>query len=402
VNDNVIMLRFGEFMLKKRNRYRFENQIVQQLKRVLRHLPKAELRTEIYGRMYIDLNGESYEEAKTALGKVFGLLSFSPATKVASELPAIQEAALHQMQKLPAKPSTFKVSLRRVNKQFPFDTYKTLDLIGEHVLDHFPGLKVDLHQPEVDLHVEIRDQDSFVFSESVSGPGGFPFGSSGRAMLMLSGGIDSPVAGWLAMKRGLRIEAVHFHSYPFTSERAKQKVIELTRTLSGYAGAIHLHLVPFTPIQTRLKESCRENLLITVMRRAMFRITELLAEKREALAIVTGESLGQVASQTLPNMNVIGRAATLPVIRPLVTMDKQEIIPIAEKINTFAISILPYEDCCTLFVPESPSTNPSLKAVERQEMWMEDWLPDAIRTAVEQTETMLVKFEDKREEDQLL
>jgi thiamine biosynthesis protein ThiI len=269
------------------------------------------------------------------------------------------------------------------------------------VLQHFDGLKVDVHNPEVDLRVEVRHQESFVYSESVPGPGGFPLGSNGRAMLMLSGGIDSPVAGWFAMKRGLRVEAVHFHSYPYTSERAKQKVIDLTRVLADYAGSIHLHLVPFTDIQTRLKESCRENLIITLMRRAMYRITEQLADKREALAIVTGESLGQVASQTLANMNVIGRVATLPVIRPLVTMDKLEIIPIAEKINTFPISILPYEDCCTLFVPKSPSTNPSLKVVERQEQWMEEWLPEAIRAAVAGTETMLIKPDDKSEEDRL-
>lgn len=401
MRTDIILLRFGEFMLKGRNRIRFENQIVQQIKRVLKPLAKAALRKESYGRMYVELNGESYSEAAELLGKVFGLLSFSPAIKTVPEMAALEEAALLAMTRLPKRPETFKVSVRRVNKQFPHETFELHRLLGGHVLKHFDGLKVDVHNPEVDLRVEVRHQESFVYSESVPGPGGFPLGSNGRAMLMLSGGIDSPVAGWFAMKRGLRIEAVHFHSYPYTSERAKQKVIDLTRVLADYAGSIHLHLVPFTDIQTRLKESCRENLIITLMRRAMYRITEQLADKREALAIVTGESLGQVASQTLANMSVIGRVATLPVIRPLVTMDKLEIIPIAEKINTFPISILPYEDCCTLFVPKSPSTNPSLKVVERQEQWMEEWLPEAIRVAVAGTETMLIKPDDKSEEDRL-
>ncbi|WP_281272183.1 tRNA uracil 4-sulfurtransferase ThiI [Paenibacillus flagellatus] len=400
--NDVILLRFGELMLKGRNRARFENQIVQQIKRVLKPLPNAVLRTESYGRMYVELNGERFEAAAKALEKVFGLLSFSPAIKTESALEPIREAALRAMSRLPVKPETFKVSVKRVDKQFPHDTFEMHRLVGGHVLQHVEGLKVDVHDPDVELRIEIRQNETFVYSESVPGPGGFPLGSNGKAMLMLSGGIDSPVAGWFAMKRGLRIEAVHFHSYPYTSERAKQKVIDLTRVLSDYAGSIMLHLVPFTDIQTRLKETCRENLLITLMRRAMFRITEQLAEKREALAIVTGESLGQVASQTLASMNVIGRAATLPVLRPLVMMDKIDIMTIAEKLETFPISILPYEDCCTLFVPKSPSTNPSLKVVERQEEWMEDWLPEAIRQAVDKTETMWIKPDDKSSEEDRL
>ncbi|GAA3403850.1 tRNA uracil 4-sulfurtransferase ThiI [Paenibacillus hodogayensis] len=400
MKTDVILLRFGEIMLKGRNRARFENQMIQQIKRVLRPLPRAELLKESHGRMYVQLNGEDYEEAAVALGKVFGLSSFSPTVKAASELSALQNAVLQEMERQPAKPGTFKVSVRRVNKEFPYDTYEMHRLLGGHVLEHYPEIRVDVHDPEVELFVEIRNHESFVYSQKRPGPGGFPLGSNGKAMLMLSGGIDSPVAGWYAMKRGLRIEAVHFHSYPYTSERAKQKVVDLTRALADYAGSIHLHLVPFTEIQTRLKESCRDNLIITLMRRAMFRITEQIAHKRDALAIVTGESLGQVASQTLANMNVIGRAATLPVLRPLVMMDKQEIIPVAEQINTFNLSILPYEDCCTLFVPDSPSTNPSLKVVERQEQWM-DWLPEAIREAVEKTELVLIKPDDKTDEDRL-
>lgn len=402
MSTKVILLRFGELMLKGRNRSRFENQIVQQIKRVLRGTPEAELNTELYGRMYITLNGADEQAVIGALEGVFGLVSFSTALKTAPELAAIKEAALAVLDRLPEKPQTFKISVRRVNKQFPHETFELNRLLGGYVLEHREWLSVDVHEPDAELKVEIRHEEAFVFSGSIPGPGGFPLGSNGRAMLMLSGGIDSPVAGWLAMRRGLRIEAVHFHSYPYTSERARQKVIDLTRVLAQSAGSIHLHLVPFTEIQTKLKENCRENLLITLMRRAMYRITEQLAEKRRALAIVTGESLGQVASQTLASMNVIGRAATLPIIRPLVAMDKVEIIPIAEKLETYPISILPFEDCCTLFVPKNPSTNPSVAAVERQEHYMEEWLPQAIEAAVAGTELLLIKPEEPSDLDRLL
>ncbi|MDF2661819.1 MAG: thiI [Paenibacillus sp.] len=400
MNTEVILLRFGELMLKGRNRNRFENQIVQQIKRVLKPLGRAVVRTESYGRMYVELNGESHADVERELSKVFGLHSFSRAIKTAPDLMEIRAAARIVMDRLERVPETFRVTVRRVNKQFPHDTFEMHQLLGGYLLESYEGLKVDVHEPQVNVHVEIRHQEAFVYIGTLPGPGGFPLGSNGKAMLMLSGGIDSPVAGWFAMKRGLRIEAVHFHSYPYTSERAKQKVIDLTSVLAEYAGSIMIHMVPFTEIQTRLKESCRENLLITMMRRVMFRITEQLAEQREALAIVTGESLGQVASQTLSSMNVIGRAATLPVLRPLITMDKLEIIAISEKIETYPISILPYEDCCTLFMPKSPSTNPSLKVVEYSEKAM-DWLPELIREAVEKTETMWVKPEQKSEEDHL-
>ncbi|MFC3768656.1 tRNA uracil 4-sulfurtransferase ThiI [Paenibacillus sp. GCM10012303] len=400
MNTEVILLRFGELMLKGRNRNRFENQIVQQIKRVLKPLGRAVVRTESYGRMYVELNGESHADVERELSKVFGLHSFSRAIKTAPDLMEIRAAARIVMDRLERVPETFRVTVRRVNKQFPHDTFEMHQLLGGYLLESYEGLKVDVHEPQVNVHVEIRHQEAFVYIGTLPGPGGFPLGSNGKAMLMLSGGIDSPVAGWFAMKRGLRIEAVHFHSYPYTSERAKQKVIDLTSVLAEYAGSIMIHMVPFTEIQTRLKESCRENLLITMMRRVMFRITEQLAEQREALAIVTGESLGQVASQTLSSMNVIGRAATLPVLRPLITMDKLEIIAISEKIETYPISILPYEDCCTLFMPKSPSTNPSLKVVEYSEKAM-DWLPELIREAVEKTETMWVKPEQNSEEDHL-
>ncbi|MFK7693420.1 tRNA uracil 4-sulfurtransferase ThiI [Paenibacillus sp. HJGM_3] len=400
MNKDIILLRLGELTLKGRNRHRFETQVQQQLKRVLQPFPSVTIRHE-YGRVYLDLGGSEYAAVARQLDKVFGLHSYSPAIRCGLRLEEIQTSVREAFAEIQVKPRTFKISARRVNKKFPYDTYELNRLLGGTLLEQHEDLQVDVHNPELDIRVEIREQEALVFSEVVPGPGGFPLGSNGKAMLMLSGGIDSPVAGWLAMRKGLRVQAVHFHSFPYTSERAKLKVIDLTRTLAGYAGKITLHMVPFTDIQTRLKQECRDNLLITMMRRAMFRITEQLAARQEALAIVTGESLGQVASQTLPSMHVIGAAATLPLIRPLITLDKAEITAMAERIGTYPISILPYEDCCTLFVPKSPSTNPNIHAVERQERYMEEWLPEAIRTAVEQTETMYIVPEQPEKEDSL-
>ncbi len=399
MNVQMILLRFGELTLKGKNRSRFENQVLQHAKYMLRSFPRLHF-IKTYGRIYIELNGEPYEQVAAALGKVFGLSSFSPVHKAEPNLASIRETALQAVRELPNRPKTFKVSVRRADKHFPHSSQELNGLIGGYVLRHMNGLKVDVHRPDVDLRVEIREEGVFVYSEVVPGLGGYPFGSSGKAMLMLSGGIDSPVAGWLGMKRGLVIEAVHFHSFPYTSERAQQKVVDLTRQLAGYTNGIKLHMVPFTEIQTKLRGGSRDNLLITLMRRAMFRITEKLAEKHDALAIVTGESLGQVASQTLSNMYTINQVVRMPILRPLITMDKTEIIRIAEMIETYPISILPYEDCCTLFVPKNPTTNPSLRVVERIESRLE-WLSDEIDKAVEHTETEWISQDTPGTHDEL-
>jgi thiamine biosynthesis protein ThiI len=399
VNRELILLRLGELTLKGRNRYRFEAQVIQQVKRLLLPFPACSIRQE-YGRVYIDLGDHPFEPIAKELSKVLGLHSYSPAIRCGLDIGEMRLAVLESMERLKEIPKTFKISVRRVNKEFPYDTYELNRLLGGAVLERYGQLIVDVHSPELDIRVEIRDKETLVFSRVFPGPGGFPLGTNGKAMLLLSGGIDSPVAGWLAMRKGLRIEAVHFHSYPFTSERAKDKVIELTRVLSQFAGKVTLHLVPFTDIQTRLKQECQENLLITLMRRAMFRITEQLAERQKAAAIVTGESLGQVASQTLPSLHVIGEGVNYPILRPLITLDKSEITQIAHTIGTFPISILPYEDCCTLFVPKSPATNPNLRVVHSQEKMM-DWLEDAIKTAISQTETQYIVPESQDELDAL-
>ncbi|MEB3100666.1 tRNA uracil 4-sulfurtransferase ThiI [Ferviditalea candida] len=399
IDIKMILLRFGELTLKGRNRARFENRVISHVKEVLSAYPKARI-NRTYGRLYIQLNGEPYDKVSEQLLKVFGLISFSPVLRAELDLHSIQEAALEMMRNLEAPPRTFKVSARRAYKGFPYPTPELNQLIGGHVLRNIPDLKVDVHRPDTDLHVEIREEGAFIFCEIVPALGGYPLGSNGKAMLMLSGGIDSPVAGWLAMRKGLTIEAVHFHSYPYTSERSQQKVIDLARRLSVYSGRIALHMVPFTDIQLRLHQERADNLLITLMRRAMFRITERLAAMHNASAIVTGESLGQVASQTLSSMNVIGRVVTLPVIRPLVAMDKNEIIRLAEKIDTYATSILPFEDCCTLFVPKNTSTNPNLRITEHIEE-VSEWLPDLIDEAVQKTETMWITNRDQQKDAHL-
>lgn len=397
MQPELILLRFGELTLKGKNRTRFEDMVISHIRRLTAQYSQIKI-VKTYGRVYIELNGAPYSKVAEQLKKVFGLRSFSPVLRAPLDLSQIQSTALQVIRALPKLPQTFKVSSRRSYKDFAYDSMQLNKLVSAYVLSHTEGLKVDVHDPEVELWVEVRQEGVYIFSEIVYGLGGFPLGSNGKAMLMLSGGIDSPVAGWMAMRRGLRIEAVHFHSYPFTSERAKQKVIDLTRKLCAYAGEIKLHIVPFTKIQTGLKEGAPERLLITLMRRAMFRITEKLAEKHNALAIVTGESLGQVASQTLRSLNTIERSVQIPILRPLITTDKLDIIRVAESIDTYDISILPYEDCCTIFQPRSPSTNPNLHLTERVEAGL-SWLEEEIEQAVQNTELMIIRQEEDSPEN---
>lgn len=389
MTEDWIIVRFGEITVKGRNRTRFEELMLARVKEALAAFRRLTY-DKSYGRLYIRLNGESFDKVADRLKDVFGIVSFSPAMRTANELAAIREAALSVMRAVDPPPRTFKVSVKRAYKGFPHDSREMNHLVGAHVLRNTPNLKVDVHQPEVELKVEIREEGTFVHCRTVPAAGGFPLGMNGKAMLLLSGGIDSPVAGWMMMRKGLELEAVHFHSYPYTSEQSKEKVITLAQRLAYYGGRMKLHVVPFTELQTRLARTGYEHLMVTLMRRAMLRIAERLAEKSGALALVTGESLGQVASQTLASINVIGRAATLPILRPLVAMDKLDIIRVAERIGTYETSILPYEDCCTLFVPKSPATNPNLHIVERAERRLGEEMERLIQEAVTGTETIEV------------
>lgn len=388
IKPQQAILRLGELTLKGRNRHRFEKTIFEQVKRTLRPFEGITYQKE-FGRIILHLNDAPYEDMVPYLQKVLGLASFSPIYTSPLELERVQETALSVMKSLHSFPQTYKVSVRRVNKSFPYDSQEMNRLVGGYVLRAFPDLKVDVHWPEAELRVELREQEALLYCRVDKGAGGFPLGSNGKAILMLSGGIDSPVAGYLALRQGLKLEAVHFHSYPYTNEKSQQKVIELAKKLAAFAGPVKLHMVSFTSVQTKIHEAYNQNLLITLLRRAMLRITEKLAEERGAGAIVTGESLGQVASQTLSSMNTIGRAVSLPLIRPLVCMEKREIIQVAEGIDTFPISILPHEDCCTLFLPPSPSTNPNLRVVESIESKL-TWLENELEEAVRNTQTIWV------------
>lgn len=390
-----ILLRFGEISLKGRNRSRFEDRLYNNMKDALAKFPKLHL-SRTYQRMYIEMNGEAFEPVKEALQKVFGIFSFSPTRLAPLELEEIQKIALETVLDMPTLPKTFKVSVRRANKKFPHPTMEMNHLVGSYVLRNIPELSVDLHQPEMKLNVEIRNEGAYLYSQVIHGAGGLPAGTSGKVMLMLSGGIDSPVAGYLTMKRGMQIEAVHFHSFPYTSERAKQKVVDLAKVLSQYCVRIKVHMVPFTTIQTEIRKHCPDNLSITVMRRIMLRIVERLAERRGALGIATGESLGQVASQTLESMNVIHRVVHSPILQPVIAMDKTQIIEIAHQIGTYELSILPYEDCCTVFLPKNPATRPNLFATERAENKLS--LDELIEEAVQMTE-MLTVTPEQMEED---
>jgi thiamine biosynthesis protein ThiI len=390
MNYALILVRFGEITIKGRNRQRFENMQLLQIKTALKAFTDLEFEKS-FGRVYIHLNGESYTQIAERLKEIFGILSFSPVIRAVQEAEAIRDAALELMSSLKPAPKTFKVSVKRAWKQFPHDSVEMNHLIGAHVLRNTPELKVDVRNPEVELKVDIQHQHTYIYCEVEKAAGGFPLGMNGKAMLLLSGGIDSPVAGWMAMRKGLRVEAVHFHSYPFTSEQAKEKVITLAKRLAYYSGSIKLHLVSFTDLQTTLAKSGHDNLIITLMRRYMLRIAEELAHKSKALAIVTGDSLGQVASQTLGSMNVIGRSTVLPLLRPLIMMDKQDIIDYAVKIGTFETSILPFEDCCTLFLPKSPAIHPNLKVVERVEAHLGEELDRLVQEAVSSTETIVLK-----------
>lgn len=389
MNYDLIVVRLGELTIKGRNRGRFEGLMLTRIRQSLAAFPDlAYERT--YGRIYIRLNGANYEAVAERLKDVFGVYSFSPAVRSEHALETVREKALELMNGLDPAPATFKVTVKRAWKAYPHDSQEMNHLVGAHVLRNSPALKVDVRHPDVELKVDIQPEGVYLSCMAVPGAGGFPLGMNGKAMLLLSGGIDSPVAGWMAMRKGLDIEAVHFHSYPFTSEQATEKVISLTQRLAHYGGSIKLHLVPFTELQTRMVQSGHEHLIITLMRRTMLRIAERLAEKQGALAIVTGDSLGQVASQTLGSMNVIGRTVSLPLLRPLVMMDKQEIIRHAERIGTYETSILPFEDCCTLFVPKSPATNPNLRIVEKVEGYLGSELETLIEAAIQGTETIVM------------
>lgn len=386
----LLLLRYGEIGLKGKNRPAFERQLRRRVEEALERAGFTGLEVSWRnGRLLVAPPPAEAERTavERALSRVFGVVSLSPVWGVPPEPETIQAAALAALEEALAaaassgRPArTFKVEARRVDKRFPLGSLEMNARLGGFLHAAHPELGVDVHRPDVRVQVEVRDREAYAFALTVPGPGGLPLGSSGRAMLLLSGGIDSPVAGWMAMRRGIEIEPVHFESFPYTSERAQEKVLELARILAGWSGGLTVHLVHFTEIQTAIYREAPAELGVILMRRAMFRLAEALARRRGALATVTGENVGQVASQTLESLAVINRVTTLPVLRPLITMDKSAIVEEARRIGTYETSILPYADCCTLFVPAHPATRPRAEEVEEAEARI-DWerlLPEAL------------------------
>ena len=386
--DKIILVRYEEIFLKGLNKYVFENRLMKNIKQKLLVLGIIKI-SKSQSRIYIESNDDDFDvdEAIIILTKIFGIASVSPVIRIKTDYEEIKKSSIsivgELLQRKPYK--TFKVEAKRGDKSFPMNSPRICAELGGHLLDNFPQLKVDVHNPDFIFYVEVRE-NTYLYSEIIPSVKGLPTGTGGLATLLLSGGIDSPVAGWMIAKRGVELEAVYFHSYPYTSDRAKDKVIKLAEYLSEYCMSIKLHIVPFTEIQTVINEKCPHEYLTIIMRRFMMMIAEKIAEKSGSLAIVTGEAIGQVASQTMESLMVTDNAVILPVFRPLIGMDKNEVIEIARRIGTFETSILPYEDCCTVFVAKHPVTKPSLhKALEYEKVLDSENL---INNALLQTEVI--------------
>ncbi len=379
----LYLISYAEIGLKGQNRWFFENTLIKRVKEVLASLGDLRI-AKTRGRIYVETEAER-ENVLERLQKVFGIKSVAWALKCELDIEQIKEAAVEVLRQTDLTGKTFKIECRRPSKAFPYSSIQVNRILGEHVLKAFPDLKVDVHKPEITIYVEIREK-VYVYLDKAPGPGGLPVGTNGKALLLLSGGIDSPVAGYLMMKRGANLEAVYFHSFPFTSDRAKEKVIKLCKVLSEYGGSIVLHVVNFTDVIKELAEKCPNDYLTIMMRRMMVRVGEQIAKKVGAKALVTGESLGQVASQTMESIMVVDEAANVPILRPLIGFDKMEIIDISKKIGTYEISIEPYADCCTVFVPKNPVTKPKLYNVRRYEEKLE--IEKLVEQALTKTESM--------------
>lgn len=387
---DIILLKYGEISLKGLNRPMFERQLISNVAKALAPLGKFSVRKS-QSTIYVEPleDNADTELAVERLSKVFGIVNICPAVKCEKTIESIERTTLRCLSQMPLKGKTFKVEAKREDKQFPMNSPQICRHMGGVILKNTEGLSVDVHNPDILVQIEIR-KEAYVFTHKVSGAGGMPIGTAGRATLLLSGGIDSPVAGWMIAKRGVRLEAVHFHSHPYTSDRAKEKVIDLARLMSAYTGEIRLHVVPFTEIQLDIIEKCPKNYLTIIMRRLMMRIAEKISVQNNSSALITGESIGQVASQTMESLVVTDNAVNMPVFRPCIGMDKEEIVTISKKIDTYETSILPFEDCCTIFVPKHPKTKPNVSEIEEAEKLLTD--PEGMMDkAIEESELIIIK-----------
>lgn len=369
MNRHLFIVRFGETALKGKNKSYFEKKLVDRVKKILRKFSGVDVYRE-EGLVFVSANSEnSQEELVGEISKVFGISSISPAVETNPNMEDIYETAVNFMMNLIEKESvrTFKVEAKRADKNFPVKSPEIARLVGGEVLKGCKVLKVDVRNPQVCLHVDVRRDKAYIYRKKIQGYGGLPLGTNGKGMLLLSGGIDSPVAGWMMAKRGMSIEAIHFHSYPYTSRRAQEKVEELARQISIYCGDFKLHMVNLLPVQEEIIKTCPEEETTILVRRFMMKIAEKVGEQTGAKTLITGESLGQVASQTTESIVCTDQSVAMPVLRPLIAMDKVDIMDVAKKIGTYETSILPYEDCCTVFLPKHPVTRPKLESILHSE-----------------------------------
>ncbi len=389
----AFLIKYAEIGVKGKNRYLFENALVQQIKYALKRCEGEFAVRKTDGRIYVDAVSDfDYDETVQHLQKVFGISGICPMVYVEDEgFEKLKGTVVDYMDRAyPVKDRSFKVAARRARKNYPLDSMEINMELGGTILDAFPEMRVDVHKPDILLHVEIRDK-VYLYSEIIPGPGGMPVGTGGKAMLLLSGGIDSPVAGWMIAKRGVKIDAVYFHAPPYTSERAKQKVVDLAAKVAAYTGPIYLHVINFTDIQLYIYDKCPHDELTIIMRRYMMRIAERIAKDTECLGLITGESIGQVASQTMHSLMATNEVCELPVYRPLIGFDKMEIVEISEKIDTYETSIQPFEDCCTIFVAKHPVTKPNLNIIRKHEHNLDEKIEGLVQTALDTEELIIVK-----------
>ena len=390
---HTFLLKYGEIGIKGKNRYLFEDALVRQVRRALEPVDGEFQVYKSQARIYVDCEGDyDYEDAVEHLKRVFGLVGICPVVRLEDQgFDQLKKDVVAYMDEMyPDKKFTFKVESRRAKKSYPMNSMEISRDLGEAILEAFPEIRVDVHHPDVQVNIEVRNQ-IYVYSQIIPGAGGMPVGTNGKAMLLLSGGIDSPVAGYMISKRGVGLEATYFHAPPYTSERAKQKVVDLAKIVSRYAGPIRLHVVNFTDIQLYIYDQCPHDELTIIMRRYMMRIAEHFARKDGCLGLITGESIGQVASQTMQSLAATNDVCTLPVYRPVIGYDKQEIVNISEKIGTFETSIQPFEDCCTIFVAKHPVTKPNLDVIRRSEEKLTEKIGELVKEAIDSAEIIEVE-----------
>jgi thiamine biosynthesis protein ThiI len=387
----AFLIKYGEIGIKGKNRYLFEYALIDQIKFSLRNVDGHFSVSKEQGRIYVEaLTDYDYDEVVEALSRVFGIVAICPVVLSDNNEwhHLCQIVGDYMDETYPDKHLTFKVFARRADKKYPKQSMEIAADMGEYLLDRFPEMTVDVRHPEVALNIEVRER-MYIYSSSIPGPGGMPVGTNGMATLLLSGGIDSPVAGYMIAKRGVKIDAVYFHAPPYTSERAKQKVVDLAKIVARYAGPIQLHVINFTDIQLAIYDKCPHDELTIIMRRYMMRIAEAIALEEGSMGLITGESIGQVASQTMQSLRATNAVCTLPVYRPVIGFDKNDIVEISEKIGAFETSIQPFEDCCTIFVAKHPVTKPNVRAIERSEHHLVDVIDDLMKTALETQEVIL-------------